>query len=193
MYYCKDYIRKFALSSVWAHSFSKFKSPICIYDIINIKIKQGVIMAALLNETVLWWHWIVFGIVLLILEMSTGTFFMLGLGVAAIIVGIIDTTMNTSFTVELSVWMLLSILAIAAWFKWFREPPLTDSGQSNYRLDTLGIVMEDIQPHSRGKVTFDTPVLGNTSWHATAKVDIDKDTRVQIVQINGQLIEVKPI
>jgi len=150
-------------------------------------------MIALLNETVLWWHWIVFGIILLILEMSTGTFFMLGLGVAAIIVGIIDTTLSTSFTLELSIWMVLSILAIAAWFKWFREPPLTDSGQSNYRLDTLGVVMEDIQPHSRGKVTFDTPVLGNTSWHAISKVDIDKDTRVQIVQVNGQLIEVEAL
>ena len=132
-------------------------------------------------------------VILLILEMNTGTFFMLGLGVAAIIVGIIDTFIDISFTLELSIWMLLSILAIAAWFKWFREPPITESGQSNYRLDTLGIVMEDIQPHSRGKVTFDTPVLGNTSWHAISKVDIDKDTRVQIVQINGQLIEVEPI
>ena len=150
-------------------------------------------MIALLNESVLWWHWIVFGIILLILEMSTGTFFMLGLGLAAIIVGIIDSTLSTSFTLELSIWMVLSILAIAAWFKWFREPPLTDSGQSNYRLDTLGIVMEDIQPHSRGKVTFDTPVLGNTSWHAISKVDINKSTRVQIVQINGQLIEVEPL
>ena len=149
-------------------------------------------MIEILNETVLWWHWIVFGIVLLILEMSTGTFFMLGLGVAAIVVGIIDATLGTSFTLELVIWIVLSLLAIAAWFKWFKEEPLSDSGQSNYRLDTLGIVMEDIQPHSRGKVTFDTPVLGNTSWHATAKVDIDKDTRVQIVQVNGQLIEVKP-
>ncbi|MDQ7046210.1 MAG: NfeD family protein [Sulfurovum sp.] len=150
-------------------------------------------MIALLNETILWWHWIVFGIILLILEMSTGTFFMLGLGIAAIIVGLLDSIFNTSFTANLSIWMLLSILAIAAWFKWFREAPISDSGQSNYRLDTLGIVMEDIQPHSRGKVTFDTPVLGNTSWHAISKVDIDKDTRVQIVQINGQLIEVEPL
>ena len=150
-------------------------------------------MIALLNETVLWWHWIVFGIALLILDMTMGTFFILGLGVAAIIVGLIDALVDTSFTAELTIWMILSILAIAAWFKWFREEPITESGQSNYRLDTLGIVMEDIQPHSRGKVTFDTPVLGNTSWHATAKVDIDKDTRVQIVQINGQLIEVEPL
>jgi len=146
-----------------------------------------------LNETVLWWHWIVFGIVLLIVEMSTGTFFMLGLGVAAILVGIIDTLLGTSFTVELSIWIVLSILAIAVWFKWFRELPVTDSGQSNYRLDTLGTVLEEIHPHARGKVTFDTPVLGNTSWHATSKVDLLKNTRVKIVEVNGQLIEVKPL
>ena len=60
-------------------------------------------------------------------------------------------------------------------------------------LDTLGTVQEDIQPHSRGKVKFDTPVLGNTLWHATSKVDIDVNTRVKIVQVNGQLIEVEPI
>ena len=150
-------------------------------------------MIEFLNETVLWWHWIVFGIALLIWDMSMGTFFILGLGIAAIVVGVIDIFVDTSFTSELTIWMILSILVIATWFKWFREDPVTDSGQSNYRLDTLGIVMEDIQPHSRGKVTFDTPVLGNTSWHAISKVDIDKGTRVKIVQINGQLIEVEPL
>ena len=150
-------------------------------------------MIAILNETVLWWHWIVLGVILLIAEMSIGTFFLLGLGVAAILVGIIDVMMGTSFTVELTIWMGLSIIAIWIWFKWFREEPVTDSGQSNYRLDTLGVVLEDIQPHSRGKVKFDTPVLGNTHWHAISTVDIDAGTRVKIVQINGQLIEVEPL
>ena len=148
-------------------------------------------MITLLNETVLWWHWIVLGVLLLIIEMSVGTFFMLGLGVAAMVVGIIDLQMDTSFTAELGIWMLLSLLAIGAWFKWFKEDPITQSGQSNYRLDTLGTVQENISPHSRGKVKFDTPVLGNTIWHATAKVNIDKNARVKIVQINGQLIEVE--
>ncbi len=150
-------------------------------------------MIEFLNETILWWHWIVLGIALLIWDMTLGTFFILGLGIAAIAVGILDMFIETSFTVELTIWMILSILVIAAWFKWFREQPVTESGQSNYRLDTLGVVMEDIEPHSRGKVTFDTPVLGNTSWHAISKVDLDKGTRVKIVQINGQLIEVEPL
>ena len=150
-------------------------------------------MLILLNESLLWWHWIVFGIFLLTLEMLTGTFFMLGLGVGAIVVGGLDAWLTLSFTLELTIWMILSSIAIGLWFRYFRQKSVTTSGQSNHRLDTLGVVLEEIQPHSRGKVTFDTPVLGNTTWHATAKVDIDKNTRVQIVQINGQLIEVTPL
>jgi len=146
-----------------------------------------------LNETVLWWHWIVFGVVLLIVEMNTGTFLMLGLGVSAMVVGFVDMLLGTSFTVELSIWIILSIFAIFSWFKWFKEPSISESGQSNYRLDTLGTVQEEIHPHARGKVTFDTPVLGNTSWHATSKVDLQENARVKIVEINGQLIEVEPI
>jgi len=145
-----------------------------------------------LIEFFLWWHWIVLGIILLILEMITGTFFMLGLGVSAIIVGVIDSFWDISFTLGLTLWIILSILSIWAWFRWIKGDTVSYSGQSNYRLDTLGTVMEDIKTHARGKVKFDTPVLGNTSWHSTSKVDIDKNTRVQIVQISGQLIEVEP-
>lgn len=150
-------------------------------------------MLEFLNESVLWWHWVVFGIILLIVEMNSGTFFILGLGVAAVLVGVMDLLLGTSFNTELLVWMVLSLLSIAAWFKWLREPHKTKSGQSNYRLDTLGTVEAAIAPHSRGKVKFDSPVLGNTVWHATATVDIAKDTRVKIVQVNGQLIEVEPV
>ena len=150
-------------------------------------------MITLLNETVLWWHWIVFGIILLIIEMSIGTFFMLGLGIAAIFVGIFDVLFQSSFTLELSIWMILSVLAIIAWLKWFKEPTVSETGQSNYNLDTLGTVVKNIEPHSRGKVTFDTPILGNTTWTATANTSISKNSRVKIVEVHGQLIEVTNI
>jgi len=150
-------------------------------------------MIAILNESILWWHWIVLGIVLLILEMSTGTFIMLGLGLAAIIAGVIDVFFSTSFTIELSIWMFFSVLTIAIWYQWFRMPTVSHTGQSNYTLDTLGTLSDDIAPGKRAKVIFDSPVLGTSSWQATAKTHIAKDSRVAIVEVNGQLIEVKNI
>ncbi|HHS84201.1 MAG TPA: NfeD family protein [Gammaproteobacteria bacterium] len=150
-------------------------------------------MLELLNDSVLWWHWIVIGLVLLAAEMMTGTFLLLGLGIAAILVGAVDLLSNISFTTELLLWLVFSVVAMGIWFKWFRVESVSRSGQSNYRLDTLGTVLEEITPHQRGKVAFDVPVLGNTTWHATARTEIPKGARVKIVQVTGQLIEVEQI
>ncbi|HHO42490.1 MAG TPA: NfeD family protein [Epsilonproteobacteria bacterium] len=143
--------------------------------------------------TMLWWHWIVIGIVLLIIELNIGTFFTLALAVAAILVGIIDFFIPMGLSSQLLWWMVFSLIGIALWYRYFKTATLTKSGQSNYKLDTLGTVTEGIAAHQRGKVKFDNPVLGDTVWHATSKVDIDSGMRVCIVQINGQLIEVAPI
>lgn len=150
-------------------------------------------MITILNETIVWWHWIVIGFILLILEMNTGTFVMLGLGVAAIIVGILDITMQTTFTTELVIWIVLSIVSIWSWKKWMKTPHVSNTGQSDHSLDTLGTVIQEIHPHQRGKVTFDSPVLGNTSWHATSTEEIAEGSRIKIVEINGQLIAVSKI
>lgn len=150
-------------------------------------------MIEFLNQYIEWWHWIVLGILLIIAETLTGTFLMLGFGISSILVGAIDYFFPIAFTQQLILWSIFSILFLIVWLKFFKDRLKTKSGQSDYRLDTLGTVIEEIKPHSRGKVKFDMPVLGNSIWHATSKVDIPKNCRVKIIQINGELIEVKPI
>ena len=149
-------------------------------------------MIALL-DSITWWHWIIFGVILIIVEMSTGTFFMLTLGLSAIAVGILATLFDLSLQMEILLWLIFSIVSIVAWMRWYKDKTVSNSGQSDYRLETLGTVTSDIHAHRRGKVTFDTPVLGNTQWHATAEEAIHKGTRVRIVEVNGQLIKVAPL
>lgn len=150
-------------------------------------------MIELLSTNLLWWHWIAFGIFLVTIEIFIGTFIMLGLGVAALLVGAMDMLFNTSIEIELTLWIILSLLSIALWFKYLKNPQVEDSGQSNYTLDTLGVVIKDISHNDRGEVKFDTPVLGNTIWFATSKEDIATNSRVKIIEIKGQLIEVANI
>ena len=150
-------------------------------------------MLALLSENILWWHWIVAGLILLIMEMNMGTFIFLGLGLAAVVVGIVDFALYTAFTTEIVIWTILSVLALLAWKKWFKEQTVSTIGQSNYSFDTQGTVTEEIHPHQRGKVAFDAPVLGNSTWHAAANEEIKKNDRVKIIAVNGQIIEVEKI
>ena len=150
-------------------------------------------MLIYLSEVVVWWHWVALGLILLIVEMNVGTFLFLGLGLAAAVVGGVDYAMDLSFLQALLLWIVLSVAALAAWVRWFRERTVSTTGQSNHGLDTPGTVTEAIASHRRGKVIFDTPVLGNTLWHATAAAELPEGTRVRIVEVNGQLIEVEKI
>ena len=150
-------------------------------------------MIELLSTELLWWHWIAFGLFLVTSEIFIGTFMMLGLGVAAMLVGAIDKLFNTSIEFELFLWIMLSLLSLFLWFKYLKNPNVESSGQSNYSLDTLGVVTKSISPNGRGEVKFDTPVLGNTTWFATAKESITENERIKIVQVKGQLIQVAPL
>lgn len=148
-------------------------------------------MIELLSTELLWWHWIAFGLFMVTLEIFTGTFMMLGLGVAAMFVGVTDNLFKTSLETELLLWIILSILSLVLWFKYLKNPNIETSGQSNYSLETLGTVEKEISANKRGSVRFDTPVLGNTTWFATSKESISEGSRVSIVEVKGQLIEVK--
>ncbi|SFV68197.1 Putative activity regulator of membrane protease YbbK [hydrothermal vent metagenome] len=127
------------------------------------------------------------------MEMFTGTFLLLGLGLAGIMVGVIDVLYPISLNTQLTIWIILSLLSIALWFKYMKDNSIEHLGQSNYSLETLGVIEESIRANGRGKVRFDMPVLGNTIWTATAKEDLSTNSRVKIVEIKGQLIEVAKI
>jgi len=150
-------------------------------------------MIEYLSTNLLWWHWIAFGIALLTLEIFSGTFMMLGLGLAGIIVGAIDVFYPLNIEMQLSIWIGLSVLAVALWFKYMQDKTVESSGQSNYALETEGVVTQSITSNERGKVRFDTPILGDSLWIATSKESLEKDTRIKIIEIKGQLIEVAKI
>jgi inner membrane protein len=148
-------------------------------------------MIDFLNEIILWWHWIILGILLIIIELGIGTFFILGLGIGAILVGILDLLIGLSFTGAFGLWILFSLVSIIIWFKYYKETTVSTSGQSNKGFDTIGTVTKEIKANGRGEVVFDAPVLGNTSWDATSKNNIEVGTRVIIKDINGQLMVVE--
>ena len=150
-------------------------------------------MIEFLTDYITWWHWIVLGILFIILEMATGTFLTLGFGIGAIAVGLLDLMIGMSFLFQLILWIILSVATITLLFRYFKQQPtVSNTGQSNYGFDTLGTVTEAIAPHQRGKVRFDTPVLGNSSWSATADEVLKVNTRVTIKEVQGQLISVIP-
>ena len=168
-------------------SFSYYYVILYFYQIV------GGNMIEFLTQNILWWHWIILGFILIILEINTGTFLLLGLGFASLVVGILTTFLDLSFNTELLLWIILCVVSIVAWKMFIHDNNNSKSGQSDDNLDILGKVEEEILPHQRGKVRFNTPVLGSTFWSATADDKIEKGSTVAIIAVKGQLIEVEKI
>jgi len=151
-------------------------------------------MVEFLDHTVAWWVWIIGGLILIILELATGSFITLGLGMASVLVGVIDLIIPMGLLMQLILWILFSIAFIMLFFKWFKkQESVSNIGQSNLGLDTIGTVTSEITPSSRGKVLFDEPLLGSTRWSASSEYSIEIGIRVTIVAVNGQIIKVAPI
>jgi membrane protein implicated in regulation of membrane protease activity len=139
----------------------------------------------------LWWHWIIFGIVLVVAEIVVPLFIIIWFGLSAIVIGFIALLFATSFLSELALWIIFSLLFLFIWFKYFKEPAISESGQSDFKLETKGVVIEKISDKKRGKVRFEAPVLGSSQWQAISDDVLEVGDSVHIVEVNGQLIKVK--
>lgn len=148
-------------------------------------------MIEFLSTNLLWWHWIVLGLVLVVSEIFAPLFIVLWFGLSAIIVGLIDLGFTTSFMTELFLWIILSILFLALWLLFFKDKTITKSGQSDFKLNTRGVVSQKIDLSQKGKVRFDAPVLGSREWQAIADEIIEVGVPVHIVEVSGQLLKVQ--
>jgi membrane protein implicated in regulation of membrane protease activity len=141
----------------------------------------------------LWWHWAILGVFLAIGELFTGTFILLGFGIGAIFTGVIDLIFHLSITFELIYFIIFSLISIYLFLKFLKNIEIDKSGQSDYAIGAVGVVIEPIKANERGRVRFNSPILGNTIWIATAKEDIEVSSKVKIINIIGQIIEVERI
>jgi len=150
-------------------------------------------MLEYIGDMVVWWHWVVLGLVLLIVELNTGTFLFLGLGMAAMAVGMVASIWDIPFLYQILLWAAGSVLAVFVWVKWYKNTEVSTAGQSNDGWDAQGIVTSTITSSQRGKVTFDLPVLGDTVWDAASSETLEVGTRVRIVDVHGQIMQVKAL
>jgi hypothetical protein len=148
-------------------------------------------MIEFLSINLLWWHWIILGLILVASEIFIPLFIVLWFGLSAVVVGLVDLGFETSFMSELFLWIVLSLIFLTLWFTFFKDKTITKSGQSDFTLDTKGVVIQKISPSNKGKVQFASPVLGDREWPASSDEIIETGESVQIVEIIGQLIKVK--
>ncbi|MGH1470537.1 MAG: NfeD family protein [Cellvibrionaceae bacterium] len=149
-----------------------------------------------LDVNVAYWHWIVFGVALAVLEMLVPSFFMLWLGVSAVVVGLSLLFAPFSFTVQLLTWGVLSLACLVGWFK-FIAPKMHDKTRSGMAMEALkgkvGTVLEYQNSSSRGQLRFPAPLLGEDEWRFICETPLQPGDKVTVVDTSGNDLIVKPV
>ncbi len=137
-------------------------------------------------ESILWWHWIVLGIFLMLMEMVVPSFTIFWFGLGAVVTGLL-----LAMIPEISLkWQLLvfSVSSIGFTFFWFRffAPRRKKSRQADEEaaIGQTGIAAtQALIPGEHGRVVFSVPVLGDESWMYLADEPIETGNRVRVVAV----------
>ena len=148
-----------------------------------------------MDVALLYWHWIVFGIGLMLLEIFLGSFFILWFGAAAIVVGLLMVPLPAmSVIAQVLIWAISSTAFAFAWFKLIK-PLNTDKTKAGLSKEALlgeiGQVLRVPNGEQRGKVRFPAPVLGSDEWLIISQEELDVGDRVSVIDLSGNALIVK--
>jgi len=144
--------------------------------------------------TVLWWHWIVFGLILTFGEVATpGGFFLLFFGSAALVVGLLDAAgVAGPLWVQLALFSILSVGSLVL-FRGRLQARLNVGPQMQPEVDQLvgevGTVNEELAPGAIGKVE-----VRGSAWSArnTSDISLARGSRCRVMAVSGLMLDVAP-
>ena len=141
----------------------------------------------------LWQLWAIISILCLILELSSGDFFIMCFSIGAF-VSLIAALCGMTFTAQIIVFAIASALCL-----WLIRPLAlrylhrnNDERPSNADalIGRVGRVSQNIEANGYGRVAID-----GDDWKATGEggVAIPKDTRVKVIALNSIIVTVEPV
>ena len=140
-----------------------------------------------------WWHWVLGGLGLVLLELALPSFFVIWFGLSALLVGLSMLVLPTlSLTAQIALWIITSVVMVVLWFSVFKRSQHktligTAAGEV---IGEVGLLVSAVAPFQRGKVRFQRPLLGAEEWVCMAESAITAGERVRVVSVEGSFIKV---
>ena len=143
-----------------------------------------------------WWHWMVLGLGLGMLELVVASFFVIWFGLGALLVGFAMLAFPAmAFSSQILLWTAASVAMTVFWFKFLRKDGgKMRSGQPDEALGEIGVLVRAVEPPgielARGEVRFQKPVMGSDVWPCLADEAIPAGARVRVLAVDGPLLKV---
>ena len=137
-----------------------------------------------------WWLWFVAGVLLIVGEMFTVSFYMLWLGIAAMVAAVLAyffpeeywlPPLAASLTGVLLIVFTKPLTARMRQAKGFKDP-------AQFMVNRVGEIVEPVTPTRLGIVK-----VGNDLWSASAQENLQPGQQVLVVSQSSTVLKVEPI
>jgi membrane protein implicated in regulation of membrane protease activity len=144
---------------------------------------------------ILWWYWLIFGMLLILAEMLVPSFTLLWFGLSGLCIAVLLLFLpGLAFSLQLLFWALASIVFTLLWFKYFK-PTMIDRTTAGVSKEAVtgetGMVIKAPQDQIRGIVRFPIPLLGSDEWEFICQDGCDVGDRVEVTDVSGNTLIVK--
>lgn len=142
------------------------------------------------------WMWGVLGLVLLAIEMGTGTIYILWFGIAALCLSIATWVFTTiPVAIQFTIFAVLSIGSLAIWkLNYTKTETHSRVGQAQgEEIGRVGTVIEACSPSQNGKIQFTQGLMGSREWPAIANETILEGTQARVVAVEGNALRIQRI
>ena len=143
----------------------------------------------------LYWHWLVLGMILIIAEIFIPSFTVFWFGLGGILVaGIILMLPGLTISWQLFIWAVASCVLTFLWFKYFK-PLMTDRTKAGISKEAIlgesGQVVRIPGQDHRGMVRFAVPLLGTDEGPFICEQELQTGDRVIVKDISGNTLIVR--
>lgn len=143
-----------------------------------------------------YWHWLVFGMLLIVVEIFVPNFTIIWFGLGAVAVsGLMLLMPGISVAGQLFTWAVASCIMTFLWFKYIK-PRMVDRTQAGiareHLLGQTGQVVKAPIDGRNGKMRFSVPVLGSDEWAIFCSEPVAVGDRVVVKEISGNTLIVVP-
>jgi membrane protein implicated in regulation of membrane protease activity len=139
-----------------------------------------------------YWHWLVFGMILIMVEMALPSFTALWFGAGALLVGVLLLIFPAlDLNWQVFIWTISSALTTFLWFRYLKPKSInrTMAGLSREAIvGEVGLVIAVPQEHRRGQLRFPVPILGSEEWDIICQQPLALGDRVVVADLSGNAL-----
>lgn len=137
------------------------------------------------------WHWFVFGGLLIILEMLVPSTLFLWPGISAVAIGVVKLLVPTlSWPLAVAIWAILSVVTVVGWTQYRKAHPAqkTENGLNDRGQQYVGHVYILTRALENGKGEIK---VGDTVWQVTGIETLPAGTNVKVTGFDGAVLKVE--